>query len=406
MKILLTLPEAASGKRHGGVTTYSMFLAQRLAQLGHKVYYVTPGERNIHWQQSGYTVFEVNYCKAIFSKRFFQYFYKITLHFFPKFFERIVWAYQVYLFEREHGPFNIVESPEWGNGSLFISLFSPTKVVVRLHRSWLIYKKDNHLPITLEDRLVNLLELLTIVLANGVSSPTQRMFKIHPFVSLLLHRKKTKISIIPNGIPFPQKPHPTFSAIENSKITIIIVGRLEKAKGQFLVLPSLQELIKKKYQIQVVFVGEDTLYLKNGQQKSYKTYLDHEIHRYKLNHRVKIVGRKTGFQLKRLYQQASLIIVPSINNENQPMVILEALSFAKIILASNAGGIPELITGNNGLLFQQGNSQDLTDKLELLLNNNQLRKKLFQGALQSRNTYNIATTTKQTLNFYQSVLTY
>jgi len=46
------------------------------------------------------------------------------------------------------------------------------------------------------------------------------------------------------------------------------------------------------------------------------------------------------------------------------------------IIASNTGGIPEMIIdGETGLLFEKGNSDDLANKIELLVNNKKLLQK-------------------------------
>jgi glycosyltransferase involved in cell wall biosynthesis len=63
-----------------------------------------------------------------------------------------------------------------------------------------------------------------------------------------------------------------------------------------------------------------------------------------------------------------VLVVPSIWPENAPLVIQEAFMARVPVIASHVGGIPELVRdGQNGLLFETGNSVDLQAKMERLI---------------------------------------
>lgn len=70
-------------------------------------------------------------------------------------------------------------------------------------------------------------------------------------------------------------------------------------------------------------------------------------------HNISFLGFKSGDELHSLIKNASFILVPSEWYENNPLSIIEAMSFGKPILASDIGGIPELVKhGQNGFLFR------------------------------------------------------
>ena len=72
-----------------------------------------------------------------------------------------------------------------------------------------------------------------------------------------------------------------------------------------------------------------------------------------------------GEELDNLIKHARAIIVPSECNENCSMSVLEAMSFARPIVGSRIGGIPEQIRdGVDGALFEPGNAQQLADILD------------------------------------------
>jgi glycosyltransferase involved in cell wall biosynthesis len=86
-------------------------------------------------------------------------------------------------------------------------------------------------------------------------------------------------------------------------------------------------------------------------------------------------GHLTGDALKTRLREASLVVVPSEWHENSPLSILEAMAHAKPIVASRIGGIPELVRdGETGFLFNPKNTQELSSRIRVLLDNSDLRK--------------------------------
>lgn len=86
-------------------------------------------------------------------------------------------------------------------------------------------------------------------------------------------------------------------------------------------------------------------------------------------------GHLTGNELDAAIRGAALIVVPSEWHENSPVSILEAMAYGKPIVASNIGGIPELVReGKTGLLFDPGNSSQLSNKIAMLHGNRALRQ--------------------------------
>jgi len=68
------------------------------------------------------------------------------------------------------------------------------------------------------------------------------------------------------------------------------------------------------------------------------------------------------------------------NNEPTGGVLLESYACKVPIVAANAGGIPEVIVDNEtGLLAEVGNATDFANKVELLINNADLQKKLVEN---------------------------
>ncbi|MGN1328120.1 MAG: glycosyltransferase family 4 protein [Eubacterium sp.] len=96
------------------------------------------------------------------------------------------------------------------------------------------------------------------------------------------------------------------------------------------------------------------------------------------------VGFKTGKELNELIENAMFSVYPSEWYENCPFSIIESITLKTPVIASDIGGIPELIENNvNGLLFESGNCNDLSDKIEYLWNNKELCKKMSENCLKN-----------------------
>ena len=77
-------------------------------------------------------------------------------------------------------------------------------------------------------------------------------------------------------------------------------------------------------------------------------------------------------EVVKLMAACSLFVLPS-RTEAMGRVLLEAMACKKPIIASNVGGIPNVIKdGYNGLLFKSEKVDDLADKIRLVLSNKKI----------------------------------
>ena len=74
-----------------------------------------------------------------------------------------------------------------------------------------------------------------------------------------------------------------------------------------------------------------------------------------------MVGLLSDEEMKDRYLQSSVFICPSIL-ENSPNSVGEAMLLGMPVIASDAGGIPSMIqSGKDGLLFERGNVEKLSE---------------------------------------------
>lgn len=82
---------------------------------------------------------------------------------------------------------------------------------------------------------------------------------------------------------------------------------------------------------------------------------------------IKYTGHIEDANLLASYYSSADLFVTASKAENSPLVVIEALTCGTPVVASSVGGIPELVTKKDGLLFSSGDSIDLSAKIELAL---------------------------------------
>lgn len=191
--------------------------------------------------------------------------------------------------------------------------------------------------------------------------------------SRFLRDYKEKVLVIPNGINLNQfeicysKEDCRHKLGLKSKYIILFVGTLYPLKGPQILLEAIPKIIKHINDITFLFVG-------GGDVDSYKNMsYQNGIDRY-----VKFTGYISE-ELKPLYYTSSdIFCLPSVgSHEIFGIVNLEAMACGIPIVASRIGGVPDLVkNGENGLLIQPQNSNELAEAITYLLMNETIRNKM------------------------------
>jgi glycosyltransferase involved in cell wall biosynthesis len=113
----------------------------------------------------------------------------------------------------------------------------------------------------------------------------------------------------------------------------LFVGRLEENKGIMNLLEVFSR-IRKKADARLLIVGEGSL----------KDRIEHFARGNSLEGLVSCVGFARGNKLYSLYRGARALIIPSVGPENSPLVALEALSMGTPVIASDMGGLSEIVS--------------------------------------------------------------
>jgi len=273
--------------------------------------------------------------------------------------------------------------------------------IARVSLSWWLYpkvrallRKEQFDVIHLHEPMAPILPLCVLEFSESVNVGTfhasyarQHLYRVtHPIIKRWQQRLHGNIAvspaarryvnttfpgdyeIIPNGIDFKHfstnvAPMPQY---QDGKINILFVGRLEKRKGLRYLLEAYGKLKWDLPNIRLIVVGPG-----NPDKESYRVISSQNLQD------VEFVGRVSYDDLPRYYASADIFCSPATGSESFGIVLLEAMSASKPVVASDIEGFRGVMThGEQGVLVPKKDSNALAEALRMLARDPELRRKL------------------------------
>lgn len=218
-------------------------------------------------------------------------------------------------------------------------------------------------------------ELYDRLLANAdvfVSVDTNTISWFRSSLAKTIHESKKQLHYIPNYVDLDLfKP-----AVKNNKgrIKVTFPRRCSIERGYWEVSAILSKLLNTYSNVDFEFIGVPCQ--KNVLEDLKK--LEAMFPRDRLYHRA--VDADKMFEV---YQNTDIAIIPTIFSEGTSLSCLESMASGNAIIATNIGGLPNLILhGYNGLLINPG-SDELFNSLSRLIENETLRNTLSLNAIET-----------------------
>ena len=301
--------------------------------------------------------------------------------------------------EREQGPFDVVEMPNWGAEGLCYALHPRAPLVIRLAT-----------PLAQVDalkggratrpglRLACFLEALP-------ARRSARLIANSKYIAQLcgeLYRiPKAKSDVIPQGISLPNSP-PETNRTNNGSVTILFVGRLERRKGIDHLLHAIPKVIDSEPRCRFIIAGADMGEAPQG--LSYQSYFE-SFAADAARGATTFLGHVEDDDLQRLYANCDIFVGPSLS-ESFGRIYLEAMARAKPVVAFQTAALPEVVEQNgSGILVEPGNAAELARALIKLARNSDLRQRMGKSAYERvRTNFTAERMLADTLSFYRQVM--
>ena len=279
-------------------------------------------------------------------------------------------------------------------GSLAVVLKFVFKIpfVLSLHglpQPWLNRKITDKIKYSIERKLMRFVgsrASAIIVVSNYVKDGLIRNFGLQ---SKVIHHGIDISSIS----PFDRKWAKKIIGFKETDFVVLFVGKLIPYKDPFTLLKGIRYASNKQKDLRLIVVGTGEL------DKEIRS----KTRKLKLEDKVTFFGLINTEQLRMCYSAADLFILPSVN-EAFGIVLLEAMAFGLPIIASNTGACPEVV-GNAGLLFNQGDYEDLGEKILRVMTNQNLRRKLSEyGLRRVTQTFSIEEQIAKYISLYKNII--
>jgi glycosyltransferase involved in cell wall biosynthesis len=149
---------------------------------------------------------------------------------------------------------------------------------------------------------------------------------------------------------------------------MLFLSNMLKEKGVFTLLKACKLLYSKGIKFKMIFIGEwidinesdfNEFVIANGLQEN-----------------VYYEGKKFGEEKSVYLERADIFIHPTLN-DCFPLAILEAMQYGLPVISTFEGGIPDIVSENEtGYLVKKQDVKELADKLQYLIENPDVRRKM------------------------------
>ena len=262
------------------------------------------------------------------------------------------------------------------HGWVFNEPMSPVKKLLCLTLEKITAKaKDKIICVSDFDRQIGLVEKI---------APTEKLLTIHNGIATeqidFLQRERTDEKLFANS---GQRP---------LEIRLGTIANFYPTKGLNYLIEAIKLLINTYHiPITLIIIGDGELRLK----------LEEQIKNSQLEQQIILVGRQN--HANTLLKSFDIAIMSSVK-EGFPYFLLEAMASGLPIVATNVGGIPEIVNdGKTGFLVPPKNPEALAEKIKLLAKNQDLRQQMGQeGLARVKNKFSQNEMIRKTFTLYQN----
>lgn len=151
--------------------------------------------------------------------------------------------------------------------------------------------------------------------------------------------------------------------IKKNDFVVIYTGKIIKEKGVHLLFEAVNKIFKQNDKLKLLLLG--------SADKEYEVVCKSKLDKKYWNN-VVWVGFTEAKELYKYYSASDLGVWPL----QESMAMNDAASCSLPFIANHTIGARLRLSNNNALLYKKGNSSDLADKIEILLNNKKMAKEM------------------------------
>lgn len=203
---------------------------------------------------------------------------------------------------------------------------------------------------------------------------TNSQFNKHEVLSIR-SMSEDAIKVLPPGLDRDKLRTDVIEELEKIPVqedsVILCVGHCIPRKGIIYLIEAFSRISRNNFKLCIV----------GKTDKDVKYYQDIQalVDKFKLSQNILLLSRVDQETLISLYKRAIFFVLPSLK-EGFGIVLLEAMYYGLPIITTNVSAMPELVIhGENGLLVNPANSEDLAQAISTLIENPELCQKMSES---------------------------
>ncbi len=207
----------------------------------------------------------------------------------------------------------------------------------------------------------------------------------------------SRTTIVHDGTPIL----PAENAVRrDAGLVVGLVGRLTEWKGQHIFLDAAARVLQRFPKAEFRLIGAALF-----GEEHYELRLREQVSRSKIGHAVEFCGFCDDVHMR--VSQLDVLVHASVTGEPFGQVVIEGMAAGKPVVATNGGGIPEIVVdGVTGLLVPMGDATAMAVAIVLLLNDPMLRRRMGSaGRHRVQHLFTIQQTADAVQAVYTQVLT-
>ena len=297
---------------------------------------------------------------------------------------------------------DIIEIPDTFGRARGVARRLGIPVVVRLHGPWCLVGAAENASVNGRFEARIHMEGRGIAEADGVTAPSQNALdETRRHYGLELEMAETTPTPIAAAAP-----DDTWRLEACDKNVVLCVGRFDRLKGGDVMVDAFRLVNDRFPESKLVFAGGGAgVCDEAGRRWGAEDYVNDRMPGALTSGRVVLLGKTEWATLNKLRGQAFVTVVPS-RYETFGNTAAEALAMGCPVIASAAGGLPEIIQQDrNGLLFSPGASEELAERIIHLFSHPEYAARLgAQGYEDAKSRYDPGVVARKTLDFYERVI--
>lgn len=251
--------------------------------------------------------------------------------------------------------------------SLKYAVFGSTlaRIPIRIHTIHSVAEKDANITNRLFNKIFfNWFSILPVSISPQVKETILETYSL----------KKNQVPMIYNGVNVNDYSVKTKYCIDKKTIRIIHIGNFKEAKNHIGILNSISIVCESYPNVELELIGSGVL----------KDKIKAKAFELSIQNKIKFLGEQTNINDRLI--SADIFILPSLW-EGMPISLIEAMASGLPIVATDVGGIPDMIKNNENGVLVRNNPSKIAQGIITLIENESLRETLGRNAVLSSRKY-------------------